>query len=605
MNFEEANDSIPWTCYQYRKDPPSSQSLIAVEALGEMNDPRAVKHLAKIICSQDGYDDELRVKAIDSLAKQKHTFPVESIIMALRDHLGAYKPLDACVLTPSFDAPAILGILLMPLDGMRWDIQQVLARWALEKLKSQRAISAIITALQIENVPVRGAAAEALGELKETSAVEPLLSTLDSCMQTGNPAANHLCTALGKMKDPRAVPLLIKALRFKDKNVNGGSTDLVRRSAISALLELQDPRAVDPLIEVLLPGSGNGSRAVVVAVEALTKFENVKAIPTLLQLTNGRGPEESAAAEKALKELCGRHGIAAIEMLAKGLQDTSFHVRSAAAACLGGINNPLVHAPLLNALKDGNMYVRSAAVESVNNFKDPRFLDPLITALKDPEQLVRNPATHALSAFQDQRAIDALYAALDMNDGGTDFSAARALVRLDVNDPKIAGKILNLSLVSDFNECKWAINKLSKAKAADFLAAGLFIHTPGVRQATLDELAKLKDARSLVGIHKYLSKLDATKVHDGETNGVSHTINIICERDFDYLSEKELHELTMLDDVTWAFSLGEARISFWDARHKAEIELTRRGVGLVRVGKASADVGKEVNPSKKWWQLWK
>ena len=50
-------------------------------------------------------------------------------------------------------------------------------------------------------------------------------------------------SALGKMKDPQAVPPLIKALQ--------DPKGYVRRRAASALGEIKDPRAIEPLIVTL------------------------------------------------------------------------------------------------------------------------------------------------------------------------------------------------------------------------------------------------------------------------------------------------------------------------------------------------------------------
>jgi len=160
---------------------------------------------------------------------------------------------------------------------------------AAEKLgliKDPRAVEPLIAALEDEYRDVRYAAVEALGKIKNPRAVEPLINALGDwredvrlaikeTLDTINPnwrdskeaklqvsefiAAlldeyedddihSAAARALGLIQDPRAVEPLINALKDKNKHV--------RYAAAVALGDIQDSRAVEPLIDALKDKDG-------------------------------------------------------------------------------------------------------------------------------------------------------------------------------------------------------------------------------------------------------------------------------------------------------------------------------------------------------------
>jgi len=95
------------------------------------------------------------------------------------------------------------------------------------------AVEPLIVALKNENPFVRRNAAEALGEIKDSSAVKPLIDTLkDNDLIVRRNAAK----ALGKIKDSSAEEPLTSAL--KDES------PAVRRNAAIALREMGKPEAI-------------------------------------------------------------------------------------------------------------------------------------------------------------------------------------------------------------------------------------------------------------------------------------------------------------------------------------------------------------------------
>ena len=136
-----------------------------------------------------------------------------------------------------------------------------------EKLKSNRDVNGLIKALSDKKNEIRFSAAEALGDMGDIRAVEPLIVVLnaDSSMYAREIAAK----ALGKLKDARAVDSLITALK---KTPSAGQ---LQENAAKALGEIKDTRAVEPLIAALFGGFPSKRQA---AVKALDEFDDARAI---------------------------------------------------------------------------------------------------------------------------------------------------------------------------------------------------------------------------------------------------------------------------------------------------------------------------------------
>ncbi len=108
---------------------------------------------------------------------------------------------------------------------------------ALGSIKDTRAVEPLVAALKDEDEDVREYAAEALKSIGDTRAVEPLITALqDKSFYVRRDAAK----ALGSIKDTRAVEPLVAALKDEDEDV--------REYAAEALKSIGDTRAVVPLV---------------------------------------------------------------------------------------------------------------------------------------------------------------------------------------------------------------------------------------------------------------------------------------------------------------------------------------------------------------------
>ncbi len=135
------------------------------------------------------------------------------------------------------------------------------------------AVRLLELALQDQELAVRVAAANALGQVGDRSAVDSLIASFDR-----TDTSSAIARALGTLRDPRAVEPLIKALQrddiFDDAALALGRIgdrravmpliealqDNVRQlSAARALGYIGDSRAVDPLLRVYTKGESSGT----------------------------------------------------------------------------------------------------------------------------------------------------------------------------------------------------------------------------------------------------------------------------------------------------------------------------------------------------------
>ncbi|HEY7415028.1 MAG TPA: HEAT repeat domain-containing protein, partial [Ktedonobacteraceae bacterium] len=166
----------------------------------------------------------------------------------------------------------------------------------------------------------------------------------------------HAIRALGTLGDPRAVDPLIDVLQEQDLN-----TFIIGATA-GALGALEDARAVEPLIHVLersQPGE-IWSYDFGCVTWALAKLKDCRAIEPLIACLHRSDtfPKERLQIIEALEKLGATE---AIEPLITCLQDKSIQVREASARALGTLGDARAFTPLTMALHDQANTVRQKA----------------------------------------------------------------------------------------------------------------------------------------------------------------------------------------------------------------------------------------------------
>ncbi len=168
---------------------------------------------------------------------------------------------------------------------------RIQAAQKLGEIKDSRAVEPLIAALKDRRV--QEAAIVALGKIGDARALEPLIAALKDIYSDVRWWAAY---ALGKIGDARAVESLIAALKDSDSDVG----------AAEALGKIGDTRAVEPLMSVLEDGNGEWrSRARVDAARALGEIGDARAVGPLIQSVSDKWVSEFAV--ESLKKLLERY----------------------------------------------------------------------------------------------------------------------------------------------------------------------------------------------------------------------------------------------------------------------------------------------------------
>lgn len=205
---------------------------------------------------------------------------------------------------------------------------------------------------------------------------------------------------------------LIHAMGYEDLNL--------RMEAMDALGDLAEPRAIDPLIEVL---KEEDYTLRMCASNALRKI-GAPAVPRLVAAFHSRSDFMRATAV----DILARIGAPAIPALIDGLKDLDPLARLSAVRTMEKINDPRLAAPLAAALKDSHPGVRASAARGLGHFA-PRGLDDMIAMARDPDLEVRKAVAESLGQIRDLKTIEPLIALLQDADDGVRSLAAESLER--------------------------------------------------------------------------------------------------------------------------------------------------------------------------------
>lgn len=406
------------------------------------------------------------------------------------------------------------------------------------------AVDSLIQALGDEDGEVRGRAAWALGVIGSARAVEPLVMALEDTVRDVRVKAagalkkiGSICTdslvralreggdelrkeaarVLGDIKDLRAIPFLVEALRDPEEKVRG--------RAANALEKIGEP-AVEALQAVLMDEDLN---ARTLAASILTKI-GVK--PSELKATEEGLAPEKLEAKKARElilegnwEEVATLGENAVDALLEALEDDEPGVRRGAAWALGVIRNPRATNPLISRLADPDVSVRSGAAWALGVIGDSRATQALINSLADETAEVRRKAAWALGEIGDPGAVEALIHSLKDEDEDVRRVSLLVLEKLGwkpseelevrqliadrqwdrlagMGDVAVESLIEALGTGDDETRIKaaWALGEIGDGRALEPLLYALNDAEAGVREKAAWALGKLGDEKAVEGL---------------------------------------------------------------------------------------------------------
>lgn len=198
---------------------------LAAWALGQLEDKRAVEPLINLLNDTDWFIRSGAVKALGNIGDDRAVEPLSRIMNNNREEW------DVCR-----DASNSLGQLgeaaLQPLlQSLQDDDAETrfFAANALGKLGLSQAVDSLIPALQDSDANVRLAAAGALGEIGDDRATHPLMAALND---EDFRIRRSVVWTLGKIGDDRATDVLITVLNNEHEDMG------IRKCAVDSLEQI-------------------------------------------------------------------------------------------------------------------------------------------------------------------------------------------------------------------------------------------------------------------------------------------------------------------------------------------------------------------------------
>lgn len=240
--------------------------------------------------------------------------------------------------------------------------------------------------------------------------------------------------AVGRIRDPRGVPLLVPLLLDTDSTV--------QESAIFALGLLGDTGAATALVRRardVAPLSTPAALELLTALARLGGSEAAGALRGVIEGSEWRGREDQPyLAQRAALESWRLGPLAPIAALLGMVQDPKEDGRFAAVYSLGRLRSKAAAARLLDALSDRTApQVRAAAVRALSkSYVDSSGLvatsvaDALLRLTTDPDATVRVQALRSLGTFREARLAGRIVPLLEDAVPNVQVEAAHTLAEL-------------------------------------------------------------------------------------------------------------------------------------------------------------------------------
>jgi HEAT repeat protein len=267
---------------------------------------------------------------------------------------------------------------------------------ALGRSADERAIEPLIEVMkQDEDAFVRTEATLALGNFKDLRAINALIAALTTADGNVTEAANQALKNLG----PNAMPPMIEALASHDSRLTGNLIDAFeligapavdalvaalgsdnsnrQRNASFALGRLKNPRAI-PFLLPLLTSPYDIVRGP--AAVALGEIGDPRAIDSVLPLLKDPYPIVRLSAAGALADM---KATGTVEEIALLLKDTDKDVRHEVGAALSKMNSPQAIEHLMTAAKSKDLAVVAGGYKVFLRRLTPTLIETLLDALAE------------------------------------------------------------------------------------------------------------------------------------------------------------------------------------------------------------------------------
>ncbi len=273
--------------------------------------------------------------------------------------------------------------------------------------KTLEDVPALIEALEAPEMGTRWNAALLLGELGAKAAVPALLARVEK--DENARVRRRAIEALGKLRDVSAVPVLLQALKDSDR--------FVRRDAVRALGNLGDQSVIPAVLALLKDPEGFVRRDAALVLGELGDPSVLADLQTAAQESPAAYSRDAALASAemspvarealfAIGKLGGEEAVSALEKILQHPKSPK-PVRTRVVAQLGALGAPALPS-LTAALADSELEVRAAVIQELTRIGAPAGLPGLFEALKSEDQNTIRETAKALAELGDKSAIPLL-----------------------------------------------------------------------------------------------------------------------------------------------------------------------------------------------------
>jgi HEAT repeat protein len=320
----------------------------SMRALGEMGSS-AVSAVPALLKEANDKESEERYNAIEALGKIGSPLALDTLSAALKE--GNSRIITKAAAHALQKMGACASNHLIPIALSEEYAAGEAGKLAAESIREARDSSLapkLIAGLGDKNPYVRANAAKALGGMDFPTVPLALAVALE---EESALVRAEAAEAFGKLRvPPPDFSPLINAL-------NDPSPE-VRRNIALAMGELRDSRATPALIGAL---KDEDAQVVLAACEAFTKIRSRNAVRQLSKLLNGTNADFRDAAAEALKEI----GEPAAKTFVAALREGDEELRAISAKALGKIGCHYGISALIASLNDESPKVRAAAAEAL------------------------------------------------------------------------------------------------------------------------------------------------------------------------------------------------------------------------------------------------
>ena len=367
----------------------SSQAIDALSAALYHADTIAISHLPSVlskignpqamdalISALNDSNSELRNFAVWALGEMGNPQATNALISALKDSSSEVRSKAAFALARICNPQAVDALISALNDDVDYHVRTQ-AAWTLSTIGNSQALDALIATLKHPDFYLRVQAALALTEMNYLQGLEVLNAAL-------NQSVDYLLRlrvigALGMMRSPQAVNVLIAALKHSD--------GFVRRNAAEALGRKGNPQGIEILIAVLNYSEGRRTQE----IYDLSKINNSHAVEALIAALNHSDSDVRWDVAEVLAKMGNSQGV---NFLITALDHLDSKVRRKAAWILAEIGNAQGEDVLIDALNDSDSFFTESVAKVLGKISTSETLAKLIQL---PELDIYDPAIFSLA----------------------------------------------------------------------------------------------------------------------------------------------------------------------------------------------------------------